>query len=122
MDRVFTVAVAADSAQGTFVLVLDAVSVTQGTHRRALAGAAGRLRELEVRRVTAIKDVVATFLTSYPYAITKLLLVLMPVRLGDAAVLAGTLNIPSSFKPLFEWVFTHVDELIRSAICWSGLN
>jgi hypothetical protein len=38
----------------------------QANHRQALADAAGRLRELEGRRVAALKDVVATFLSSYP--------------------------------------------------------
>ena len=40
----------------------------QANHRQALADAAGRLRELEARRVAALKDVVATFLSSYPCA------------------------------------------------------
>ena len=88
----------------------------QGTHRGALAGAAGRLRELEVRRVTAIKDVVATFLTSYPCAITRLLTILMPAHLGDVAVPARTLYVLRPQGTVRVYFSLCIDSLIGSNI------
>jgi hypothetical protein len=44
----------------------DARAPVQNVLRSAMADAAGRLRDLECRRVTAIKGIVCSFLSSYP--------------------------------------------------------
>lgn len=57
------------ATEANLVAQLAEVAAAQNVLRSAMADAAGRLRDLECRRVTAIKGIVCSFLSSYPAAL-----------------------------------------------------